>query len=100
MSNIRRKAERDGIELTDEYIANEMASYMETNPACVDMNESNREGRYYYSTVGYGVFSLLGLGIRCYPLLSLWYASAINALMPSPTDPYLLISHLHQVIGN
>ena len=63
MSNIRRKAERDGIELTDEYIANEMAGYMETNPACVDMNESNREGRYYYSTVGYGVFSLLGEGI-------------------------------------
>jgi hypothetical protein len=24
------------------------------------MDESNRKGRYYYSTVGYGVFSLLG----------------------------------------
>jgi hypothetical protein len=33
---------------------------METNPGCVDMNGVSNPGRYYYSTVGYGVFSLLG----------------------------------------
>lgn len=60
MSNIRRKAERDDIEMTDEYLANELANYMEVNPGCVNMDEANRSGRYYYSTVGYGVFSLLG----------------------------------------
>lgn len=60
MSNIRRKAERDGIEMTDEYLANELANYMEVNPGCVNMDEANRSGRYYYSTVGYGIFSLLG----------------------------------------
>lgn len=60
MSNIRRNAERDEIEVTDEYLVNELANYMEVNPACVDMNQSNREGRYSYSCVGYGVFSLMG----------------------------------------
>ena len=60
LENITRKAERDGIELTNEYLANELAGYMETNPGCVNMDESNRSGRYYYSTVGYGVYSLLG----------------------------------------
>jgi hypothetical protein len=33
---------------------------MEVNPGCINMDESNRSGRYYYSTVGYGVVSLLG----------------------------------------
>lgn len=60
LDNITRKAERDGIELTNVYLANELAGYMETNPGCVNMDESNRSGRYYYSTVGYGIFSLLG----------------------------------------
>jgi len=60
LENITRKAERDSIELTNEYLANELAHYMEVNPGCVNMDESNRSGRYYYSTVGYGVFSLLG----------------------------------------
>ena len=60
LDNISRKAERDGIELTNEFLANELSNYMETNPGCVNMDESNRKGRYYYSTVGYGVFSLLG----------------------------------------
>jgi len=60
LENITRKAERDGIELTNEYLANELSNYMEVNPGCVNMDESNRSGRYYYSTVGYGVFSLLG----------------------------------------
>ena len=30
------------------------------NPACVDKDGVARSGRFYYSTVGYGVFSLLG----------------------------------------
>ena len=33
---------------------------MEMNPACVDIDGKARSGRFYYSTVGYGVFSLLG----------------------------------------
>ena len=60
LDNITRKAERDKVEVTNEYLANELAHYMEVNPGCIDMNQSNRNGRYYYSTVGYGVFSLLG----------------------------------------
>jgi hypothetical protein len=60
LDNIRRTTERDGIELTDEILADKLAHYMEVNPGCVNMDESNRKGRYYYSTVGYGVFSLLG----------------------------------------
>ena len=57
IQNIRRKS--DG-ELTDEKLVNELAYHMEVNPGCIDMNESSHSGRYYYSTVGYGVFSLLG----------------------------------------
>lgn len=60
LDNIRRKAERDNEEVTDEMLADKLAHYIEVNPGCIDMNESNRSGRYYYSTVGYGVFSLLG----------------------------------------
>jgi len=60
LDNIRRKAERDNEEITDEILADKLASYMETNPGCVDMNGVSNPGRYYYSTVGYGVFSLLG----------------------------------------
>jgi hypothetical protein len=60
LDNIRRKAERDNIELTNDFLTDELANYMEVNPGCVNMDESNRKGRYYYSTVGYGVFSLLG----------------------------------------
>jgi hypothetical protein len=60
LDNIRRVAERDSMELTNEYLANELSNYMEINPGCVNMDETNRSGRYYYSTVGYGVFSLLG----------------------------------------
>lgn len=63
LQNIRRKAERDEIdetEFTDEFLANELAHYIEVNPGCINMDESNRSGRYYYSTVGYGVVSLLG----------------------------------------
>ena len=63
LQNIRRKAEGDELnetQFTDEYLANELANYMEVNPGCINMDESNRSGRYYYSTVGYGVVSLLG----------------------------------------
>jgi hypothetical protein len=60
LDNIRSKAQRDGVEVTDEYLVDKLANYMEVNPSCVDMNETNKSGRYYYSTVGYGVFSLLG----------------------------------------
>ena len=63
LQNIRRKSEANNIkltELTDEELANELANYIEVNPGCINMDESNRSGRYYYSTVGYGVVSLLG----------------------------------------
>ena len=60
LENITRKAERDKVEVTNEYLANELSNYMEVNPGCINMDESNRKGRYYYSTVGYGIFSLLG----------------------------------------
>jgi hypothetical protein len=60
LDNITRKAERDKVEITNQYLADELSNYMEVNPGCVNMDESNRKGRYYYSTVGYGVFSLLG----------------------------------------
>lgn len=47
-------------ELSDATLIDELANFMEVNPACVNLNESNRNGRYSYSTVGYGVFSLMG----------------------------------------
>ena len=60
LQNIRRNAEKDGSVMTDEYLADKLANYMEVNPGCVNMDEANRSGRYYYSCVGYGIFSLLG----------------------------------------
>jgi hypothetical protein len=60
LDNITRKAERDKVEVTNEYLANELSNYIEVNPGCINMDETNRKGRYYYSTVGYGIFSLLG----------------------------------------
>lgn len=58
LKNIRRGAE--GQELTDEVLVDKLASYMETNPACIDINGVSNPGRFSYSTVGYGVFSLFG----------------------------------------
>ena len=58
MKNIRRKNE--GKELTDEELINELANWMEVNPGCVDINGVSHPGRFSYSTVGYGVFSLFG----------------------------------------
>ena len=58
LQNIRRKTE--GQELTDEQLADKLAGYIETNPGCVDMDGVSNPGRFSYSTVGYGVFSLMG----------------------------------------
>jgi hypothetical protein len=58
LQNIRRRAE--GQELTDEQLADKLASYIETNPGCVDVNGVSNPGRFSYSTVGYGIFSLMG----------------------------------------
>jgi len=58
MTNIRTHA--DGKELTDEELVDELATYMENNPRCIDIHGVSNPGRFYYSTVGYGVFSLMG----------------------------------------
>jgi len=58
LQNIRRKTE--GQELTDEQLADKLAGYIETNPGCVDINGVSNPGRFSYSTVGYGIFSLMG----------------------------------------
>ena len=58
LQNIRRKAE--GQELTDEVLVDKLANYMETNPSCININGVSNPGRFHYSTVGYGVFSLMG----------------------------------------
>ena len=58
LQNIRRRAE--GQELTDEQLVEQLAMWMERNPGCVDVHGVSDPGRYSYSTVGYGVFSLLG----------------------------------------
>lgn len=47
-------------ELTDEYLADRLASYIETNPGCIDVHGVSDPGRFSYSTVGYGIFSLFG----------------------------------------
>ena len=58
MKNIRHHS--DGKELNDEELVEELAMYMERNPGCVDIHGVSDPGRFHYSTVGYGVFSLLG----------------------------------------
>ena len=58
MTNIRTHA--DGKELTDDELVDELATYMENNPRCIDIHGVSNPGRFYYSTVGYGVFSLMG----------------------------------------
>jgi len=45
---------------SQEEFVEHLASYMETNPACVDMLGVSNPGRFSYSTVGYGIFSLFG----------------------------------------
>jgi hypothetical protein len=58
ITNIRTHS--DGKELTDEELVDQLATYMETNPRCIDVHGVSNRGRFYYSTVGYGVFSLMG----------------------------------------
>ena len=58
LTNIRSKNKDK--ELTDSELINELANWIETNPACIELDGVSHSGRYYYSTVGYGVFSLLG----------------------------------------
>jgi hypothetical protein len=45
-----------GKELTDEELVDQLATYMETNPSCIDIHGVSNHGRFHYSTVGYGVF--------------------------------------------
>lgn len=58
LENIRRETE--GQEITDEQLIDKLAMWMERNPNCVDIKGISESGRYSYSTVGYGIFSLLG----------------------------------------
>ena len=56
LNNIRRKYP----EANDMQLADHLASYIEANPRCIDIEGVSHPGRFSYSTVGYGVFSLLG----------------------------------------
>jgi len=56
LKNIRR----DNENISDTELINKLATWIERNPGCIDVNGVSDPGRYYYSTVGYGVFSLLG----------------------------------------
>ena len=58
LKNIRTNSK--GKELTDEELVDKLATWMERNPGCVDVHGVSDSGRFYYSTVGYGVFSLMG----------------------------------------
>jgi hypothetical protein len=58
LKNIRTDSK--GKELTDEELVDKLATWMERNPGCVDVHGVSDSGRFYYSTVGYCVFSLLG----------------------------------------
>jgi hypothetical protein len=58
LKNIRTDSK--GKELTDEELVDKLATWMERNPGCVDVHGVSDSGRFHYSTVGYGVFSLMG----------------------------------------
>jgi len=58
LKNIRTDSKGKG--LTDEELVDKLATWMERNPGCVDVHGVSDSGRFYYSTVGYGVFSLMG----------------------------------------
>jgi hypothetical protein len=60
LNNISRRAEQNSKIMSNDELADELANYMESNPRCIDVNGVAKSGRYYYSTVGYGIFSLLG----------------------------------------
>jgi hypothetical protein len=57
LQNIHRKSEG---KLTDIELIDKLASYMESNPGCINIKEVSDPGRFRYSTIGYGIFSLLG----------------------------------------
>ena len=57
IKNIRNEVKE---ELTDEVLAEKLALWMEMNPGCIDIHGVSHPGRFHYSTVGYGVFSLMG----------------------------------------
>jgi hypothetical protein len=50
----------DRKKLTTKQLADKLADWIEKDPTVIDCNARQKRGRYYYSTVGYGVFSLLG----------------------------------------
>jgi hypothetical protein len=56
ITNVKRRFP----EATEEEFADHLANYIELNPGCIDVDGKARRGRYYYSTVGYGVMSLFG----------------------------------------
>jgi hypothetical protein len=56
IANVKRRFP----EATEEEFADHLANYIEMNPSCIDLNGKARRGRFSYSTVGYGVFSLFG----------------------------------------
>jgi len=56
LKNIRR----DNENISDTELINKLANWIERNPGSIDVNGVSDPGRYYYSTVGYGIFSLLG----------------------------------------
>lgn len=60
LDNISRRAEQNSKIMSNDELADELSNYMESNPGCINVNGVAKSGRYYYSTVGYGVFSLLG----------------------------------------
>ena len=60
LTNIRHNGEKDNVELTDTDIANQLGTWIERNPGCIDIHGVSDAGRFHYSTVGYGVFSLMG----------------------------------------
>ncbi len=56
IANVKRRFP----EATEEEFVDHLANYIEMNPRCIDLNGKARRGRFSYSTVGYGVFSLFG----------------------------------------
>jgi hypothetical protein len=56
ISNVKRRFP----EATEEEFADHLANYIEMNPGCIDLEGKARRGRFSYSTVGYGIFSLFG----------------------------------------
>lgn len=58
IGNIRRRYKDKT--LTDEMLVSELSHYIEANPRCIDIKGVSSPERFSYSTVGYGVFSLMG----------------------------------------